>query len=270
MPVIEAKAGSPEKLPVRRSFGLAASTYDSVAGLQRRMGEELVEELKGRAAKPRRIVDIGAGTGYPSHLLAGSFPGAELVLLDIAETMLGQARRSRALGQAGFVCADADALPFAASSVDVLFSNLALQWCPDLARTLGEMKRVLAPGGIAAISLFVEGTLVELAAAWSVVDDRTHVNEFVSLAGIRASAAEAGFCEIGLRPVRIPVRYESVHQLMRELKGLGARNATRNRPRQLTGKQAMSRMIAAYEAAMEDGHVVATYEIVTCLFRCLS
>ena len=56
-------------------------------------------------------------------------------------------------------------MPLAADSVDLVWSNLALQWVNDLPRALAEMRRVLAPGGLCVFTTFGTDTLKELRAA---------------------------------------------------------------------------------------------------------
>jgi malonyl-CoA O-methyltransferase len=76
------------------------------------------------------------------------------------------------------LCADAEQLPLADASVDVIFSNLALQWCEDLPGAMCEIARVLVRGGCAAICTLGADTLWELRAAWRTVDQSVHVNRY--------------------------------------------------------------------------------------------
>jgi malonyl-CoA O-methyltransferase len=61
---------------------------------------------------------------------------------------------------------------------------------------------------------------------------------------------------------RFTLTYATAHDLMRDLKAIGAHNANAGRPRGLTGKGALARMTAAYEALRRDGRLPATYEVV--------
>ena len=100
-----------------------------------------------------RVVEIGAGTGlnvehYPDDL-------DELVFTEPDEAM--RRRLTRTLQRTGRVAqivdAPAERLPFADASVDTVVSTLVLCTVPDPERTLGEIARVLRPGGQV---LFVE------------------------------------------------------------------------------------------------------------------
>lgn len=258
-----AEAALPDKRWVGRSFSGAASGYDRVAALQRQVGGQLLAQLREIPAVPRAILDVGAGTGYCTARLAHSFPRAEVVALDIAEGML-RILRERPELPAGVsrVCGDGESLPLRDGSVDLVFSNLALQWCGDLPSALAGFRRVLRPGGSVLFSTFGEATLSELRAAWAQVDGYSHVNAFASQASVEAALGAAGFGEVRVGGERRVLPYPSVDALLRELKSLGARNVTRNRPRHLTGKMAFRRMVEAYAAAMAGGRVEASFEII--------
>jgi len=142
-----------DKQQMRRAFAKAAADYDAAAILQREVGERMLERLDYINFTPANVLDVGAGTGYCTALLQKRYPKARIVALDIAHPMLVCARHktsrwSRLLNKTGFLCADAEKLPLADSSVDMVFSNLTLQWVNQLEQTLREFKRVLRPGGM--------------------------------------------------------------------------------------------------------------------------
>lgn len=249
---------TPKQL-VARSFGAAAESYDGVAALQRSVGRMLLEKAWAPVSA-RQVLDVGAGTGYCSAALQDRFPDARVVALDIAEGML---RRARERFSGPCVVGDAEALPFAANAVDLVFSNLAIQWCGCPAAAFGEFRRVLRPGGRLAFATFGPLTLTELRQAWAAVDDHTHVNDFVGAPRLRECLASAGFAEVEVQVGRRRVAYADVMLLMRELKGLGARNLTARRPRHLLGKGALARMMAAYPRTNAETSIMATFEILT-------
>ena len=253
-------AAPPAKHLIARSFGAAAAGYDAVAELQRSVGRALLEGAPAPAGI-ERIIDVGAGTGYFSAVLAGRYPESRVVALDIAEGMLRQAQ-SRFAGAC--VRGDAEALPFADAAAELIFSNLAIQWCACPERTFREFGRVLRPGGRLLFATFGPATLRELRQAWAAVDACTHVNEFVSLARWRAALAAAGFGPVQVETRLRRLAYPDVLALMRELKGLGARNLTPQRPRHLMGKCALAKLLAAYPPAVAGGGapVTATFEII--------
>lgn len=264
---------------VRRAFGRAAATYDAAAVLQREVGRRLVARLDVVRLAPRRIVDLGCGTGEATAELAARYPDAALVGLDLALPMAQAARarlrRGRSLyrrllapltGDAGeaaqFVCADALRLPFAGVSFDLVFSNLALQWVNDLPRAFADMRRVLRVGGLVTFTTFGPDTLQELRAAFARVDGHTHVNRFVDMHDIGDMLAAAGFADPVMDMEKLTLTYATPKALMLDLKAIGATNATRGRPRGLTGRQRIARVYAQLERLAQDGRIPATYEVV--------
>ena len=72
---------------------------------------------------------------------------AEIVALDIAGTMLEQARkRGRWLRRPRCICGDLDHLPLADASVDLVFANAALQWSTQPHAAFADIARILRPG----------------------------------------------------------------------------------------------------------------------------
>jgi malonyl-CoA O-methyltransferase len=262
-PNLQQPGAQPEKRWVGRSFSKAALGYDRVAALQRQVGEGLLARWPDGRCAPATLLDLGCGTGYCTALLAGRFPAAGLLALDIAWGMLRAFELRPGLqGQAPRMCADMEALPLRDGSVDGVFSNLALQWCTDLTAAMAEIRRVLRPGGMFLFSTFGASTLWELRAAWAKADHHTHVNAFVSVEAIEAALQQAGYADGSVISEQRVVHYASVAALLRELKSLGAHNVTLARPRHLTGKGTLRTMMEAYAAAMSPGPIAASFEIV--------
>lgn len=259
--------GIPDKRLMRRAFARAALRYDAAAVLQREIGQRLLERLDYIRLQPARILDVGAGTGLCLPGLRQRYPKAEIVSLDIAPAMLQQARRKlstwrRWRGRDRFVGGDAEQLPFAAARFDLLFSNLAVQWCEDLPRALAEFRRVLRPGGLLLFTTFGPDTLKELRDCWSRVDGYSHVNRFLDMHDIGDMLLQERYAEPVMDMEMLTLTYPEVISLMRDLKDIGAHNVTRARPRGLTGKTRLQQVIDAYEPHRIDGVLPVSYEVV--------
>lgn len=248
---------------VRRAFSRAAPRYEGAAALQREVEDRLLDDLDRLVRVPARILDLGAGPGRASAILRRRFPRAEVVALDASFGMLAGARR-----RAGWwrpfhrVCGEAERLPLRDAAFDLVFSNLCVQWCPDLPRVLDELRRVLAHDGLLLVSSFGPDTLHELREAWRSADRAPHVNEFVDIARFGDAMLAAGFRDPVLHREHLVQRYPDARALMRELKAIGASNADATRTRGLGGRVRLARMESAYEAHRIDGRLPATWEIV--------
>jgi malonyl-CoA O-methyltransferase len=248
---------------VRRSFGRAAHDYDAAALLQAQVRNELLERLDIVRLEPAVVLDMGAGTGHASIALKRRYRSSQVIALDLAEGMLREAgRRQTLLRRFRRVCGHAAALPLRDASVDLVFSNLMLQWCADPDGVFRECRRVLRPGGLLTFTTFGPDTLVELRRAWADADGHTHVNRFIDMHDLGDALVRAGLAEPVMDVERCTLTYAGVRDLMRDLKAIGAHNANAGRPRGLTGKGALARMTAAYETNRRDGRLPATYEVV--------
>lgn len=248
---------------VRRAFERASTEYDRAAVLQANVRDRLLERLEYVKLEPSVIVDAGCGTGHASRALKDRYRRARVIALDIAPGMLRAAGRQRSwLRRFDRVCADALRMPLARASVDLIYSNLLLQWCNDPDAVFAEFKRVLRPHGLLTFSTFGPDTLKELRAAWASVDDYTHVNRFLDMHDIGDALVRAGLAEPVLDVERFTLTYEDAMSLMKDLKAIGAHNVTAGRPAGLTGRGRLESMLAAYEQQRTDGRLPATYEVV--------
>ncbi|ALN55424.1 malonyl-ACP O-methyltransferase BioC [Lysobacter enzymogenes] len=260
---------------VRRSFSRAAHGYDQAAALQREVGARLSETLDYLDERvPDVVVDVGCGPGHLSAAMQQRWPRAQVIALDLALPMLREARgrfgeggwRPRLLGGARRpdpVCADARALPLRDASVDVLFSNLCLQWVEDLPAVFAGFRRVLKPGGLLLVSTFGPDTLFELRGAFAEADAAPHVSPFASIAQFGDALIAAGFKNPVLDRDEFVLGHDDLGHLMRELRTLGATNASVDRRRSLTGRARFARAAEAYEPLRgADGKLPATWEVV--------
>jgi len=257
----------PDKRLVRAAFEKAACRYDEAAVLQREIGTRLLERLELMKIAPQRVLEVGSGTGFCSTQLATRYPAAQFIALDIAQGMLHHARErfswwQRLRRRPAFICADAESLPLADAAVDLLFSNVTLQWCNNPDAAFAEFRRVLKPGGLLLFSTFGPDTLKELRAAWRAVDDAMHVNVFIDMHDLGDGLLRNGFADPVMDREDIVLTYQDARTLMGDLKTIGAHNVNRGRHHGLTGKNKLNAMLTAYEQFRRDGRLPASYEVV--------
>ncbi len=255
-----------ERAKVSQSFNRIAPTYEQWANLQKMVGDDLLERLSPLKINPQSILDVGAGTGRLSHILSHRYPQAHIYAIDIAIQMMQKARQHTSKEQRikpDFICADAVQLPFANESIDLLLSNLMLQWCNDVQSIFTEFARVLKPEGVLFFSTFGPETLKELRQSWASVDDARHVNHFIDMHHYGDILVQVGLNHPVLDVDCLQLTYNDVKSLMHTLKAIGAHNITTGRPRTLMGKNKFKRMFIAYEQYRSpEGLLPATYEII--------
>ncbi|HZQ62981.1 MAG TPA: malonyl-ACP O-methyltransferase BioC [Casimicrobiaceae bacterium] len=264
---------------VRRAFARAAATYDSAAVLQREVGARMAERLDVIRIDPRAILDAGCGTGDALPELGMRYPAAQRTALDIALPMASLARqrhgerrsamarlaaslRGKEAPPVHFVAGDIAALPFAAASFDLVWSNLALQWVNDTGGALAELHRTLRVGGLLMFTTLGPDTLRELRAAFRRVDARPHVSRFLDMHDVGDLLVHAGFADPVMHMERLTLTYREPRAMMRDLKLLGATNASRARRRGLFGRERWQRALSALDAMRVDDRIPATFEIV--------
>jgi malonyl-CoA O-methyltransferase len=179
--------------------------------------------------------------------------------------MLRRARRRRwwrlSAWRRRVICGDAERLPIATASVDLIVSNLTLQWCQPLA-AFAEFRRVLRPGGLLMFTTFGPDTLKELRAAWGAVDDRPHVHSFLDLRDVGDLLLQSDFADPVVDVERLTLHYPAVFDILRDLKRIGAQNVAQDRARGLTGKQRFEKFRGTYAAIAVEQGIPATYEVV--------
>ena len=266
---------------VRRAFSRASTSYDAAAQLQHAVEARLLESLDYlddpalKREVPQRVLDLGCGTGRASLAMQKRWPKAQIVSLDLALPMLQQARNA-ARQRVGWlsnsfaqkptqVSADARALPLADGSIDVLFSNLCLQWVEDLEALFAGFRRVLKPHGLLLVSTFGPETLWELREAFAHADAAPHVSPFADIAGFGDALVRAGFHQPVLDREDERTYYPDLPALMREQRAIGATNALASRRHTLTGRARFAAAANAYEAHREARGLPASWEIISAM-----
>lgn len=257
-----------DKKRVADSFSKAATTYDSVAALQREIGHELFQDFKAALSQaPAQCLDLGCGTGYFTEYLHQQCPTLTLTALDIAPGMLEYAQQTRDCAGVEWVCADAEQLPFAVNQFDHIFSSLAIQWCEQSDALFSGIHRVLRQGGTAFIATLGPATLHELRQAWQQVDQYQHVNRFQSLETLKGALPEGLLLEHAVTTHKV-LQYAQLKELTQELKYLGAHNMNAGAGKGLTGRARIKAFRNAYETWRTDaGYLPATYEVYYLVLR---
>ena len=269
---------------IKQHFSQAAPSYDDAAILQKTIAKHMDERLELTTIQPKTILDLGAGTGLLTQKLIARYSDARIVAVDLSFSMLQQAQPrlktarfpqlgdtlNKAIGAtlaqktvASAINADAYQLPFADQSMDLIVSNLMLQWCDDLDSVFQELRRVLRPEGLLMFSTFGPDTLKELRQAWLVADEQQeHVNQFIDMHDIGDALIRNGFGQPVMDMELFTLTYDQPIDVLKDLKAIGATNANTQRNQGLMGKTRFQSMLNAYESHRKNTKIPATYEVV--------
>jgi len=245
---------------IRDRFEQIAGRYEQHAALEQEVCTRLLERTVFNLSSPLQILDLGCGTGTGSVQLKRTFRKAQVVGMDTSLAMLSQVRRkSSMLRPLKAVYGDIGALPFAARSADMVFSNLASYWCPEPMAMFAEFRRVLRPDGMLLFSTFGPATMNELGEAWAGVDEEVELPVFPDLLEIGNALVAAGFREPVMDRETITLSYPQLDALLEELEATGTSLLVRGWER---WKTAMVELKQAYAPMLRDGKYPLSFEII--------
>lgn len=255
---------------VRQQFDRRAARFAEHDAIVREVGRRLLERLQVIRLDPRRIVDVGCGIGGSREALLARFAQAQWLGVDLSPNMLAAVGSpgsfvSRLLRwrrpRAQVICADGAALPLAADSVDLLFSNLMLHWHPRPHAVFPEWLRVLRIEGLLLFSCFGPDTLKELRQACAAAGIKARPMPFVDMHDFGDMMVAAGFATPVMDAETIRLTYAEPKALLREAGALGG-NPRDDRGRGLVSGRRARALIAVLEQMRDaQGRIGLTFEI---------
>lgn len=246
-----------DKNKIADDFSFAANNYGARAKLQAKIGESLIKKTTPHIVPDALLLDVGAGSGE----LTKHWPVARSIPLDFAVGMCEEAAKKNMVA----INARAEQLPIQNEVVDVLASNLMLQWIPESERFFAESFRVLKPCGIFALTHFAEGTLAELDRAFTEAGQGARVSKFHAPNIITKQVRDAGFDIILESNETLQEKYYGVMDLCAFIRDIGASNKRSDRPRGLLSPRALRKVTAAYPR--EGLHITASWVVQTIVAR---
>lgn len=238
------------KQEIATRFSRAAATYASFADLQAAIADVLLAECTASGV----VLDAGCGRGRESLLLAGVPAVGQVIALDIAPGMLAALP---ALPRIKPVLGDIESIPLPDASVDLVFSNFALQWCDSPVQACRELFRVLKPGGRLLASVPGPGSLAALRATGLL-----HVNAFAPAQEWAIALMQAGFSESGFVQNDFAMHFSSPRELLHALQGIGASASDVQRANGLRGREWLQQVTAALETMRESQGVPLRYDVI--------
>lgn len=227
--------------------------------------ERLLDRLEDMARRFPIALDLGCRDGVLARALEGRGGIESLVHADAALAYVRQAPATLRL------VAEAEALPFAPASFDLVLSALELHWTNDLPGALLQLRQALKPDGLLLASLFGGETLAELRQALMEAElaeeggASPRVSPFAELRDLGQLLQRAGFALPVIDSDTIEVSYPDALALMRDLRAMGESNAVAERRRGFTRRATLARAAAIYAERFgrADGRIPASFEIIT-------
>ena len=250
---------------MRRTFARAAGGDPEFARIMQTVREALLDRLDGIRIAPSRILDLGAGTCEIARALTRRFRGVDVVCVDPVVSLLrtSRSRELRWFSRHRHVAAEAERLPLAPNSVDLILSNVAMPWFDPIDDALAECRRTLRPGGLFLLSTLGPDTLKELALAWRNPVEVPRTYPFADMHVLGDALMHAGFVDVVMDVHRALYRVPDFWRLCRILSRSGGSPAFARRRRGLAGVSAFRSAAARYASLRQpDGSLPVTVEFV--------
>lgn len=246
----------PRPRQVRRSFDRSAADFAAGDFLHAEIRRRMLEQLQWVRLEPGLIIDAGCGRGDARAELKRRFPGARVLGLDSSPGMLR-------LGQGRRVCGDLQQMPLADGCAQLVFSNLALHWCPAIGAVLAEFLRVLGSPGLLFFSLFGPDTLKELRAARRSAGFDDQPETLLDMHHLGDALLRAGFADPVMSAERFSVRYAAFSPLEEDLRRMGASRAMMPAGAGLARRGRRRVVAEAFDAGRDaEGTVPVSVEVV--------
>ncbi len=253
-----------DKKAIKKSFNRSALSYDKAAVLQHEVLARLSERLDYINLQPKSILDVGCGTGKGIKNLSKQYSKAKVIGFDLAFNMLQHSKKQFGLfNKSRLINADMERLPIQDNSIDLIFSNLAIQWVNDLELTIKEFKRIGRPDGLLMFTTFGPNTLWELNDSWLQIDQMPHVHRFIDMHDIGDILVGSGFAEPVMDSETITMQYPTFKEVLVDLKNIGANNADNQRSKGLMTPSKLKALEQAYKTiGFKDNQYQASFEII--------
>ncbi len=248
------------KQRIALNFSRAAGSYDRASALQQRVAAQVMQALPERLlpCDAMRIVDLGTGTGQHAQALAQRYDGATVIGMDLAMGMLNFARANHP--KVHWCLGDIESMPLHGNSVDLLYSSLAIQWC-CFSQVLGEVTRVLKPGGTFAFATLAQGSLAELDSAWRNTGEYGRVNRFACVTAQRDMVRNSNLICRKFALTAETMHYPDVPTLLHSLRALGVNTVLAGNSGLLT-RQKLNVLMGVYERLRQPQGLPLTYQVI--------
>ncbi|AXS42031.1 methyltransferase domain-containing protein [Breoghania sp. L-A4] len=256
-------------LALRRARALKANA-EGADFLLALAAEDLAERLETLSRTFPLALDLGGHTGRISAALASSGKVERVIRADLFAPDVSENSNETSDSSGPDLVADDESLPFANGSLDLVVSSLSLQWANDLPGALIQIRKALKPDGLFLGALIGGETLHELrdvllmAEAELTGGASPRVAPFADTREIGGLLQRAGFALPVADQDRFTVRYDTLFDLMRDLRAMGATSVLRERGRAATRAMFLrAAELYAERHADPDGRIRATFQMLS-------
>ncbi|CAM5468927.1 methyltransferase domain-containing protein [Eoetvoesiella caeni] len=258
---------------VRQQFA-RRNPLDEAQFLYGEIAQRMLQRLGYVRIDPNTLLDAGCGAGHAIEPLRARFPNIDYTGLDFcpallqtaaeryaARPSLWQKLRNKPTRTPHFIEADLAQSGLDPSSLDLVWSNMALHWHPEPHQVLAEWRRILKTGGLVMFSCLGPGSLKEVRQALEDAGLQTATPGFVDMHDFGDLLLERGFTDPVMDQEIITLTYRSPEKLLGDLHVLGGNPAT-DRKRGLAGRAWQQRLLEALEKQRHmDGTIHLSLEV---------
>jgi SAM-dependent methyltransferase len=257
-----------DRRQVRRQRDRASRTLPAADFLFREGAERLTDRLLDVQRSFPVALDLGCHSGQIADAAAPLRKIDLLIQADLAPAMASAAGARHAVPT---LVADEELLPVAPASLDLVLSNLSLQWVNDLPGALTQIRQALKPDGLLLAALLGTETLRELRSVLMEAEAETaggvspRVSPFVDVRDAGDLLTRAGFALPVVDVDTVTVTYADMFKLMTDLRLMGETNAVLERPRHMSRRALFLRAAALYAERFPapGARIKASFQLVT-------
>ncbi|MCA9259132.1 MAG: methyltransferase domain-containing protein [Planctomycetales bacterium] len=247
---------------IERHFSRAAEIYHREASVQRAAARRLADEIASLPRNPRRILDIGCGTGFLTREVAERFPTARVEGVDLSLGAVAFARQQ--LDDLPNVEVNvADALAFTSPEpFDLIVSSSSLQWLRPFETLFGNVRGMLATRGDFCLTGMLEGTLGELhALRRQLFPDNPPRQPLPAHSEVLGALQKSGFRVNSSELVESKQEHSSAREFFRSIRSQGLTGGPLSAGAHMLTRGEIERLVATYQDRYQDaqGRVPASY-----------
>lgn len=251
-------------LHVHARFNRGAPRYAARAAVQIEAARRLIAEI-GEIPEPLRILEAGCGSGQLTRMLVDRFVHSRVTAFDLSEVMLSEARAALAGAGRRVRWMQADFAHIETPlSFPLVISSSSLHWAVPLEAAMARLARSVAPDGLFAVSMMLDGTFAELRESLArIAPAKAPPGRLPDLARLETASAAAGLTMLRSGSYDIIARHPSAAAFLSCIHEQGLTGGTLFRPHPALNPSEVRRLATDYEHAHADpaGGVRATYRI---------